>query len=288
MQLQAQNNDIFLQIPNTEVSVVMDNKEAIVKQLKQVGEENDSNKNLSTTEFPDNTTLVKRTPSPDEQKVPSLADSSTIEQQATTSRGLIRQIQNGMMKSQDCIPATQVPMTKVKGKKAESPPHTPSKPSVRQEKTLQMSLITSSPQAYAKSKLNSPTERSSMTANESGTVVQSTSSPVISRKRLRNDTLDAPHIKVPEPRLITPTQARRVIPPVQPRAKRPRYERPAVTKSEVIVNSESEVEKDSMVPTISGKDVKRPPATPPSQIRESTPPIAGPKRKRAPTKRGVK
>ena len=235
------------------------------------------------------TTLIERTPPPVLQP-PS--DSSTTEPQLRTTGKAMGQYKDALIEPEECIPATQTPVTKAQGKrrlaKAITHPSTPGK-------TLQM-LLGQSPSATVSEE--SPSGGSLSNSDGSGTLATSEESSVASKKRVRNESHET-HSKGPEPVLTTPTHSRLMIPPAQPRVKRPRYERPAAPKREIANQKASEAGKGE---TIAGsasrtgtekngpKDVKSPSAMPgpqyPVQARAPSPTAAGPKRKRAPTKRG--
>lgn len=246
--------------------------------------------NETTLESPEdtkNTTLIESTPPP---VLPPPSDSPTMVLHPSASTRA--QSRNASIELEEFIPSTQTPATKAQGErrltKALAPPETLSK-------SLQM-LVDQSPSSTAKKPNGkSSSGKSSSISNGSGTPTTSDLSPVAGRKRLRNENHEA-HNKGPEPVLTTPTPSRLVIPPAQPRAKRPRYERSAAPKR---VPNEEGIKPGKKSPeSVSRttperndpKDIKPCPAVPepqyPAQIRIPSPTAAGPKRKRAPTKRG--
>lgn len=163
-----------------------------------------------------NITLIESTPP---LALQSPLDSSTTESQPSAStRKTMGQSKDTLIELEECILATQTPVTKAQGKrkltKAIANPETPSK-------TLQM-LLGQSPRT---------------------------------RKKRAGD----------EPAML--------MPPAQPRAKRPRYERPVAPNREVPNQKVSEAQK---IEKIAGSAAE--PRAPS--------PTGGPKRKRAPTKRG--
>ncbi|KAF8429775.1 hypothetical protein EV426DRAFT_582750 [Tirmania nivea] len=232
------------------------------------------------------TTLVAGTPPPVLQ--PSL-DSLTTEPQPPVSTKKAMESRDALIELEECIPATQTPIAKAQRKrrltKAIPHPETTSK-------TLQM-LLGQSPSPT----VNKPDEKHfiggpSSISDGNRTPATSDASPVAGKKRVRYENHDA-HIKGPEPVSNTPTPSRLMIPPAQPMAKRPRYERPAalkhvITKQQVIEAEKSEKIAGSASRTVTEKNGPKPSlAMPePQYSRAPSPSAAGPKRKRAPTKRG--
>ena len=221
-----------------------------------------------------NTTLIESTP-PLLQQPPS--DSPTTEPQLSAStRMAIGQSRDTLIGLEECIPATQIPVTKKrKQTKAITHPETPSK-------TLQMLLSQSSSPTVNNPDEKPPSGKSSSIFDGSGTLAASEASPVASKKRVRNESHET-NSKGSELVLTTTTPSILIQPPTQ-KAKRPRFERPVVPKREVANQKVSEAEKGEKIAGSASRTATE--KTGPKDITRPPSPTAGPKRKRAPTKRG--
>lgn len=260
---------------NTARAVAMMKEEHIKQNLEGALPDEMANETpISRTEM-GNITLVANTPPADETLLGHMPNSSVAKPQLIEATGM--RTSNTEVEPVECVPATQVltakPQARRRIKFVVGRQESTSYSSSGNRKTLEMAVGEPSSPIADSMNLHSPRGQASVNTKGSGIVTPNIGSPANSKKRARIESHDSPLISTP------------VGVAIPSRTKRPRNERATTTHIEVNGNEVEKNERTGTGNVLRGNEHKDNKA---SSVKRAPSPLgAGPKRKRAPNKRGV-